>query len=68
MCACDDDVYVPLCTMCNQSDKYEKKNWKKRDDFTCNIKVETQLNVHRDVKQAVKRQDSRHVTEYYASK
>jgi len=34
------------------------------DDVTCNIKVETETDVHSDVKQAVKWQVLRHVTEY----
>ena len=35
-----------------------------RDDVTCNIEVETEIDVHSDVKQAVKWQVVRHVTEY----
>ena len=40
-------------------DKY-KQNC---DDVTCNIKVETEIDVHSDVKQIVKWQVFRHVTE-----
>jgi len=39
-----------------------------RDNITCNIKVEIEIHVHRDVKQAVKCQVFRHVTEYNTNK
>jgi len=39
-----------------------------RDNVTCNIHVETERDVHTDVKQAVKWQVFRHVTEYNTNK
>ena len=39
-----------------------------RDDVTCNIKIDTQIDVHSDVKQAVKWQLFRHLTEYDMNK
>jgi len=48
MCAC---ACVPLYVrvkMCNQSDKYQQisANFSDRDDITCNVKVETEIDGH----------------------
>ena len=39
-----------------------------RDDATCSINIETEIGVHSGVKQAVKWQIFRHVTEYNTNK
>jgi len=45
-----------------------KKYKQNRDNVTCNIKVEIEMDFYRNVKQAVKKQVFRHVTEYNAKK
>jgi len=39
-----------------------------RDDVTCNIKTETEIDLHSDAKQVVKWQVFRHGTEYNTNK
>ena len=67
MCAC---VCVPLYVRLESVFKMMNINKYKPncDDVTCNIKVETEIDVHSDVKQAVKWHVLRHVTEYNTNK
>ena len=56
MCKCEKNVI--------DITKYKQTS----DDVTCNIKVEIEIDVHCDGKQAIKLQDFRHVTEYNTNK
>ena len=64
VCVC---LYMHVCEYIMKVIKIDKCK-QNRDDVTCNIKVEIGIHVHSDVKQAVKWQVFRYLTEYNTNK